>query len=122
MAARHLGFLRSLAAAVVVSLALIRPAAAVDYTDIWWNPNEAGWGVNLVMSNNFMFATFFIYGGDNKPTWVTANMTVDNNGVWSGPLYQTTGTYFGNPWNPGNLTQNQVGTATFTPTSSVTGT
>jgi hypothetical protein len=112
---------RSLTAALLVALALVRPAFAVDWTDIWWNPAEAGWGVNLVQSNNFIFATFFIYGpNNNAPTWVTANMTVDNNGVWSGPLYQTSGTYYGAPWT--GVQQQQVGTATFTPTSSVTGT
>jgi hypothetical protein len=122
MTSRYLAVLRSLVVAVVVTISSVRPALAVDWTDLWWNPNEAGWGVNLVQSNNFMFATFFIYGGDNKPTWVTANMNVDANGVWSGPLYQTTGSYFGAPWVQGQLTQTQVGTATFTPTSSFTGT
>jgi len=122
MVARHLAFLRTLAVAFVVSLALVRPAAAVDWTDLWWNPNESGWGVNFVQSNNFMFATFFIYGANNQPTWVTANMTQDVNGVWSGPLYQTTGTFYGSPWNPGQQTTTQVGSATFSPSSSVTGT
>jgi hypothetical protein len=111
---------RSLAAFLLLALAVVRPAAAIDWTDIWWNPAEAGWGVNLVQSNNFMFATFFIYGQNNTPTWVTANLTVDTNGVWSGPLYSTTGTYYGAPWS--GVQQQQVGTATFTPTSSFTGT
>ena len=34
-------------------------AAAVDYTDIWYIPAEAGWGVNVVQSDAFMFITFF---------------------------------------------------------------
>jgi hypothetical protein len=37
-------------------------------------------------------------------------------------VYLTTGTYFGNPWNTGNNSVTQVGTATFTPTSAITGT
>jgi hypothetical protein len=118
--------LRSLAAAFVISLALVRPAAAVDWTDIWWNPNESGWGVNFIQSSNFIFATFFIYGTagspQQQPFWVTAQLTVDSNGVWSGPLYQTTGTFFGVPWNPALQTTTQVGTATFTPTNSYSGT
>jgi hypothetical protein len=117
--------LRSLTAVLALALALVRPAAAVDWTDIWWNPAESGWGVNFVQSHNFMFATFFIYGPgtgptNGPPTWVTANMTQDANGVWSGPLYATTGTYYGAPW--AGVQQQQVGTATFTPSSSVTGT
>ena len=57
-----MSFIRRLAAVLLVSLALVRPAAAVDYTDIWFLPSEGGWGVNLVQSNQFIFATFFVYG------------------------------------------------------------
>lgn len=117
--------LRAIAIALLASLALVRPAVAVDRTDIYWNPDEGGWGVNFVQSADFMFATFFIYGPNSlsiQPFWVTANMTQDANGVWSGPLYQTTGTFFGSPWNPAQQTTNQVGTATFVPTNSYSGT
>ena len=92
-----MSFIRRLAAVLLVSLALVRPAAAVDYTDIWFLPSEGGWGVNLVQSNQFIFATFFIYGPNNQPTWYTAQLTRQTNGTWTGPVYATTGTYFGNP-------------------------
>ena len=114
--------LRVVVLAFLVSLVFVRPAAAQDYTDIWWNPAEAGWGVNFVQSNQFMFATFFIYGPNNQPFWVTANLTQDANGVWTGPLYQTTGTFYGSPWNPSQQTTSQVGTATFVPTNAYSGT
>jgi hypothetical protein len=114
--------LRSLAAAFLISLAFVRPAAALDLSDIWWNPNESGWGVNFIQANNFIFATFFIYGNNQQPFWVTAQLTQDANGVWSGPLYQTTGTFYGSPWNPSQQTTVQVGTATFSPSSPTTGT
>jgi|SoiMethySBSTD1v2_1073268.scaffolds.fasta_scaffold111762_3 hypothetical protein len=117
-----MSFIRRLAAVLLVSLALVRPAAAVDYTDIWFLPSEGGWGVNLVQSNQFIFATFFIYGPNNQPTWYTAQLTRQTNGTWTGPVYATTGTYFGNPWNTSNNSATVVGTATFTPTSAITGT
>jgi hypothetical protein len=125
MSTRLASLVRSLAAVLLLSLTLVRPAAAVDYTDIWWNSLESGWGVNFVQADNFVFATFFIYGPNNQPIWYTGNMTVDANGVWSGPLYFTSaasGTYFGNPWNPSGFTQPQVGTVTFTPANSYSGT
>jgi hypothetical protein len=127
LAIHAMSFIRRLAALLLVSFALVRPAAAVDYTDIWWTPAEGGWGVNLVQSNQFIFATFFIYGPGslppgNQPFWYTAQLTLQSNGTWSGPVYQTTGTYFGNPWNTANNSVTQVGTATFTPTSGITGT
>lgn len=114
--------LRAIAVALLACLALVRPAAAVDRSDIYWNPNEPGWGVNFIMSNTFMFATFFIYGPNNQPFWVTANMTEDANGVWSGPLYQTTGTFYGQQWNQSQQTTTPVGTATFVPANSYSGT
>ena len=122
MSTRLVSLVRSLAAALLISLALVRPAAAVDFTDIWWNSLESGWGANMVQADNFVFVTFFIDGPNNQPIWYTGNMTVDVNGVWSGPLYFTTGTYFGNPWNPAQVTQTQVGTVTFTPANAYSGT
>jgi hypothetical protein len=115
MSTRLLSSFRTLAAALLVSLALVRPAAAVDWTDIWWNPAEAGWGVTFTQADNFIFATFFVYDANKQPIWYTGNMTVDANGVWSGPLYLTNGSFYGDPWDPSKLTQNQVGTVTFRP-------
>lgn len=117
-----MSFARRLLALLIVSFTLARPAAAVDYTDIWFNPAEGGWGVNLVQSNAFIFATFFIYGQGNAPFWVTAHLTRQADGTWTGPVYQTTGTYYGNPWNTNNNSVTQVGTATFTPASAIAGT
>lgn len=114
--------LRALALAVLACATFVRPAVAVDRSDIYWNPNEPGWGVNFIMSNAFMFATFFIYGPNNQPFWVTANMTLGGDDVWSGPLYQTTGTFYGQPWNQGQQTTTQVGTATFVPANAWSGT
>jgi hypothetical protein len=91
-------------------------ANAEDYTDIWFNPAESGWGVNVVQSDTFQFLTFFIYGQDSKPTWYTAQLTKDGTGTYSGPLYETNGTYFAAPWQ--GVTAAVVGTASFQPTSS----
>ncbi len=114
--------LRTFAVALLAALAFARPAAAVDYTDIWWNPLESGWGVNFIQASDFIFATFFIYANNQQPTWVTAQLTRGNNNVWTGPLYFTTGSYYGAPWDPAQQTVTQVGTATFVPTDSATGT
>ena len=50
---------------------------------------EGGWGVNVVQSDDFLFLTFFIYGADNKPTWYTAQLTLDASGNYNGKLYAT---------------------------------
>jgi hypothetical protein len=89
-------------------------AAATDYTDIWFNPAEAGWGMNLVQSDTFMFLTFFIYGSDSKPTWFTGQVTLDaNSNNFNGTLYATTGTYYILPWS--GFAGGPVGTVSFQP-------
>jgi hypothetical protein len=114
--------LRTLFAALLLALAVVRPAAATDFTDIWWNPAENGWGVNFIQSDNFIFATFFIYGADQQPTWYSGQMTYNSgNNTWSGGLYRTTGPYYGGTWVQSQVTNNQVGNVTFTPSSSTTG-
>ena len=88
--------LRTLCASVLLACALVAPQASArtDYTDLWWNPVEAGWGLNLVQAQNFLFATFFVYGPGNQPLWYTGEMTRDASGAYVGPLFATTGTYF----------------------------
>jgi hypothetical protein len=113
--------LKRLLLAVLLSSAALG-ARAADYTDIWWNPAENGWGVNLVQSDNFIFATFFVYGPNNQPIWYAGNLNADGIGNYTGGLYVTTGTYLGTvPYNPAQFGVTQVGTATFTPTAADTG-
>ena len=107
------------AAAFAAALSLAPGAArAANYTDLWWTPAESGWGVNIVQSDVFMFVTFFIYGPDNKPTWYTAQLSQDAQGVYSGGVYLTGGTYYQNAWNPNDAPAAQVvGNAQFRPST-----
>ncbi|HWZ70295.1 MAG TPA: hypothetical protein VN326_02300 [Casimicrobiaceae bacterium] len=104
----------------VLLLAAASRAGAVDFTDIWYNPAENGWGVNVVQGNAFIFLTFFIYGADGKPTWFTAQVTQDASGNFNGPLYATTGTYYILPWTGFSIAQ--AGTVSFRPTGPATAT
>src|SRR6266581_4435941 len=108
--------LKRLLFAFLLLTATLRVNAA-DYTDLWWNPAEGGWGVNVVQSDNFMFVTFFIYGPDGTPTWYTADLDWDGVSQYTGGLYLTTGTWFAAPWQPRNSTISQVGSASFRPSS-----
>jgi len=112
-------FLHFVAALFLAALS-VRPALAAtyDYTDSWYTPVESGWGVNFTQSDNFLFATFFIYGADKKPTWYTGEMRWDGSSQFTGGLYLTQGTYFGAPWNPADHPPaTLVGTASFTPST-----
>ena len=93
-------------------------AAATDYTDIWYIPAEAGWGVNVVQSDTFMFITFFIYGADGKPTWFTGQVTQDSSGNFNGTLFSTTGTYYISPW--AGFSGGPAGTVSFQPSGPYT--
>ncbi len=49
-----------------------------NYQDLWWNPNESGWGVNFTHQSDTIFATLFTYepgaGNANKGLWLVATM------------------------------------------------
>jgi hypothetical protein len=114
---------RLLVATLALAFSIIPlQAAATDYTDIWYLPSESGWGVNMVQSDTFIFATFFVYGSGNQPTWYTAQMASDANGNFAGTLYSTVGTYLGAPWDPTKLVVTPAGTASFAPLNAYQGT
>jgi hypothetical protein len=113
------GFVALLATLALAAFS-IGPAigAPYDYSDEWYaGPTEAGWGVNFSQTDNFIFATLFIYGPGGEPTWYTAQMNWDGQSQFAGGLYATTGTYYANAWNPANASNTAVGTATFTPST-----
>jgi hypothetical protein len=97
----------------VLLLAAAFSAKAIEYTDVYYDSNEPGWGAFLVQSDTTQFLAFFIYGQDGKPTWYTAQLADDGTGKYTGTLYAITGTYFYNPWTGYNI--NPAGTASFQP-------
>ncbi len=85
-----------------------------DFSDLWYNASESGWGVNLIQQNEIIFVTMFVYGPSGQPTWYVGPSTAytgNNNGIvsFTGPLYATTGPWFGGTFNPNNVTFRQVG-------------
>ncbi len=110
--------LRHAACVLLAAISFIAsPAYATKFTtdqsDLWFNINEQGEGVQLVQRGWVIFATLFVYGPGGLPTWYTATMDPTSNATWTGTLYATTGTYFGNPWNPAAFTILPVGTMTW---------
>lgn len=108
-------------------LALALPAAAqsvpaTNYTDMWWNAAESGWGISFAQhtpSNN-AYAVWYTYdpravdvSGQFKPLWI-----VMPGGTWTTPTTYTGRVYVlnGVPFNqPGSQRSiNDVGTFTFT--------
>jgi hypothetical protein len=109
------------APAVVATISFHVAAAAAgilpveDHTDLWWNPQESGWGLNLVQhGSGEIFATWFVYGADGSPQWY-----VVPGGHWTTPIqftgaiYQTSGPDIAGPFDPAKVTRGVVGSATF---------
>lgn len=109
---------------VLVMLGMIGSArattASTDISDIWWNPNESGWGMQIVNVGVYLFATIYVYGQNGAPTWFYGQLQGGNAATqptFNGPLYATTGPYFGGSFDPAVVTQRHVGTMTFVLTS-----
>jgi N-acetylmuramoyl-L-alanine amidase len=47
-------------------------ANIIDFSDLWWNANESGWGVSLTHANSNIFATWFAYDTTGKAIWYVA--------------------------------------------------
>jgi hypothetical protein len=111
--------MRKLLAAAVMALAAHAEAAtsfSTDVTDLWWNPDESGWGVNVIQQADTVFATFFVYGADGKAHWFVASDlkaqgAASASGVtFQGDLFETNGPYFGVSFNPVAVARRRVGT------------
>lgn len=108
-----------LLAALAASIPLLSFASSTtpDYTDLWYDPAESGWGANVAQQGNTLFVTFFVYGTSSQPTWYVASAVTQQGGstssVFSGTLYQTTGPYFGGAFNPSAVGVTQVGSVSF---------
>jgi hypothetical protein len=98
-------------------------SANTDVSDIWANPGESGWGMQLVNTGTFVFATIYVYAPGGLPTWMTGELTRAAGPMvtYSGPLFVTTGPYFGGAFDPKAVTRRQAGTMTFVLTTVTTG-
>jgi hypothetical protein len=81
-----------------------------NYTDLWWNSKEPGWGLALNHQGQTLFATLFTYDRDGRPMWLVASsITRQPQGYWEGSLLRGKGPPFNaSPWVPATL--EKVGT------------
>lgn len=117
--------LRRLAA--IVAFAFAGQVNAFTWTALWWNPAESGWGVTITQQSNVIVLTFLVYGEDHLPHWYEAatypgSATQTGYAAWTGDMYESTGPFYGGPFNPANVTTRKVGTATFSPATPGTAT
>lgn len=69
--------------------------ALANYQDLWWNPAESGWGVNITQQDNTLFATLFDYDASGAAKWWVMSAGIRQaDGSYLGDLLQTTGSAF----------------------------
>lgn len=103
---------------------LLNASTAVDYartfvgvkwnfTDHWFNPPESGWGIQVTAEGQMLFVTWYTYGSDGLPRWLTMQLSRQGQDIFSGDIYATTGVPYMNI-NGREVTTsvNIVGTAT----------
>src|SRR5205807_4107411 len=83
---------------------------AVDYTDLWWNADESGWGMAIAHQYGVMFLAWYVYDATGKPTWYVASNCVVSGSNCSGTLYRTTGPAFGPTFDPSRVQVSTAGT------------
>ena len=95
-----------------VSQAAGAAAAGDNYTALWGNANEPGWGLDLSHQGDIIFSSLYTYADDGKPMWLYgSNVARQPDGSFSGPIYRATGpAFYAQPWSANTPTQ--VGTMT----------
>jgi lysyl endopeptidase len=83
-----------------------------DYTDMWFNPEEPGWGLSIMQNAaNRVFAAWYTYDANNQPLWIVLTETSWKTAVaLEGTLYRTTGTAYDRPYDASRASARSVGT------------
>jgi hypothetical protein len=99
-------------AATLKSWLAAGPAPLEGYTDLWFNPDEPGWGLSIVQNTaNHLFAAWYTYDSDNQPMWIVLPEGSWRSAVaFEGALYRATGTAFDRPYDRSRFSVNRVGT------------
>ena len=124
--------IRQIACAALLTAALpvaAQSVPATNYSDMWWNADESGWGISLVQhASGKVYAVWYTYDpreqdpstGQFKPLWF-----VMDGGTWTtpttltGPAYVTNGVPFSQSGS--NTAVSRAGTFTFSFSSSGAG-
>jgi hypothetical protein len=89
-----------------------------NFTDLFWNPSESGWGAFLTHQGDNVFTVWFTYV-NGKATWFVASNVVrvssESGGrmnTFSGTLYRTTGPGYAGAFNPSAVAPAPIGAIT----------
>jgi lysyl endopeptidase len=94
------------------------PPAGTDFTGIYNNPDQSGWGLAVLRGASGTYAVnLYHYDQDNKTAWYLSTGQVNNN-AFNSALVALTGPWFGTvPYNPSQVAVRQAGNITLQFTS-----
>lgn len=96
---------------------------AIDYSDLWWNAGESGWGVALAQEYGTIVATLFTYDAGGNPVWYVATPCIVTGSGCTGDVYRVAGgTGPTVAWNGSNKVVARVGSISFSFADAATGT
>src|SRR5689334_16699674 len=75
------------------------PARATSAQDSWWNPNESGWGLNVLQEGGTLGMAMYVYDNNSMPVWYLGSGGGSLSGGFSGSMYTYRGPYFGAVFN-----------------------
>jgi len=85
------------------------PFSITNIGDLWWNPQQSGWGLGLHQQYGTVFATWFVYDADGHPTWLVIPSLQLGNGLYFGDLYAMTGPPSTGPFDPSKVVATKLG-------------
>ncbi|MDH5265781.1 MAG: cytochrome c, partial [Betaproteobacteria bacterium] len=88
--------LEAIVAALGPAPGSIPAVSSSNYTGMWWDPAESGWGLTVNHQGNTVFATLFTYSEAGVPMWLvmSAGQMQADGRTFSGDLYRATGPAF----------------------------
>lgn len=98
---------------VSLSTAAGTSASSSNYSDIWWNPLESGWGLTIADHQTQLFAVWYTYRQDGSPTWfvIPGGTFTPDRRFFAGDIYQTTGPSYTGAFDTSQVRATKVGTA-----------
>jgi hypothetical protein len=85
--------------------------ASENFTDLWWNPSESGWGLSIAHQADMMFLAWYTFDTQGKSTWYVASACSVQGDGCSGPLYRASGPPMSISFDPTAVSLTQVGSA-----------
>jgi hypothetical protein len=93
-----------------------------DYSELWWNASENGWGASVTQQDDIVFLVLYVYDAQRFPRFYVApamqlQAASGPDNVFRGSLYRTVGSPATAPFDPSRYAPTQVGEATLRFTS-----